>query len=230
MKKPEISKKTLKKYGTMSLIFIIIVICLVVLYFLRLNISKEKKIEKSLSNILVAFNGKDWKEFQDSFDLKSYYILSQVLKEEEFTKYDTAYKNLDDKDENYVSRLEAIEECFDVDKEILDALSLDAKVTINNIEACSLIQNTKNLYKLRVNLNYLVDGKSTDQIEVLYMANIDGEYKIVYGEFMDFFLNFYQTAWYYSSFYGENTSVDEENFSDGSEYVQVDENGEIINP
>lgn len=225
MKKPEINKKSLKKYGTMSLIFIIIVVCIAAIYFLRLNTSKEKKIEKSISNALVAFNGKDWEEFQESFDIKSYYIMSQVLKEEEFTKFDTAYKNLDEKDEDYVSGLEALEECFEVDDEILDALSLDAKVTINNIEACSLIQNTKNLYKLRINFNYLVDGNSTDQTEVLYVANVDGEYKIVYGEFMDFFLNFYQTAWYYSSFYSTDETTEEEYHSDGSEFVTDGGNG-----
>lgn len=58
------------------------------------------------------------------------------------------------------------------------------KININNIEACNLIQGTKTLYKLRVNFDYVYNGQAQSNTSIIYVSNASGEYKLVYGEWM----------------------------------------------
>ena len=114
--------------------------------------------------------------------------------------FDIAYKNLDEEDETYIKFMETANILTSLDDEDLDSVSI--QIRIKNIEACNKIQSTDTLYKLRVNFDYIYDGQAENMTDVIYLSNASGEYKMVYGEWMQTVLNYYQSIYVIKTSYG----------------------------
>ena len=134
-------------------------------------------------------------------DFKGYYVLDSVLKEADYTKFDEAYESLDENDNSYAKFIDVMKLLINVDNEALDSYA-SVKINFNSIESCNLIQGTDSLYKLRVSFDYKYNGQTENLMGIIYISNASGEYKMVYGEFIDTVLNFYQSVYMMQSNYG----------------------------
>ena len=135
-------------------------------------------------------------------DLKAYYVLGFELEEKDFTKFDQTYKNLNEEDENYITYKDAVKELLEVDEDMLDELVGDTKITIDNIENIIKIQDTENLYKIKLSFTISSNGTSDTVEDVVYVAKIKDKYKLVFGCLPDVWLTMYNTTQTLMQYYG----------------------------
>ena len=164
------------------------------------NGKKASEPEQAAKDFCTYLNNGDWKKVNESMDLKGYYILGGVLKDtSDYPKFDVAYKNLEE-DENYNSYLKSVETLQNIDKEKLNEVE-KIKIDLKSIDYCNKIQGTDTLYKLRVTFDYIYNGERDSVTNVIFISNASGEYKIVYGEWLETVLNYYQSVYVLNSNY-----------------------------
>ena len=137
------------------------------------------------------FNDGNWKKVNENMDFKGYYVLTQVLEEANYPKFDSTYKSLEELDENYSKYKEYIEQVSNIDEEALENLN-SFKINIKEIQACNKIQGTSSLYKLRINYEYVVSGQKENMTGIVYVSNASGKYKVVGGDWMGEILYTYE--------------------------------------
>ena len=195
--------KQVVKHTSVKIVSILLIIAFIGLgIYLYLNPIQRKSTapEKAAKDFCAYLNAGNWKKVNDLIDFKGFYVLGAVLDEAEYTKFDIAYKNLDEEDETYIKFMETANILTSLDDEDLDSVSI--QIRIKNIEACNKIQSTDTLYKLRVNFDYIYDGQAENMTDVIYLSNASGEYKMVYGEWMQTVLNYYQSIYVIKTSYG----------------------------
>ena len=188
--------KQMNKKKTVKIAAIIVLIGLIIFAAIWYVTPHEKKAsapEQAAKDFCAYFNSGNWKKVNDFMDLKGYYILGYVLKESEYTKFDTAYQNFKE-DETYTQYTDAMNVLTSIDNETLNSF-VNIQIKIKSIEACNKIQGTDSLYKLRVNFDYIYDGQSENLTGVIFVSNVSGQYKMVYGEWMQTILNYYQSVY-----------------------------------
>jgi len=195
-----------KKSNKKNIFFILLLIIIIVAgcgfyYFKYVKNENGSYPEDSIKDLCAFFNSRNWDRVNELIDIKGYYILGIVLEEEEYTKFDEAYNNFIE-DETYTKFIDRLSEYLSLDNEVLTELVSDVKITVNSIENSVKIQNTENLYKIKVNFNVYAQGQSQDMTEDIYVTKVNGEYKIIFGYLPDIILNIYQSGYSYQSYYG----------------------------
>lgn len=183
------------------LLFIVLIVVGVYLY---LNPIQEKATapEQAAKEFCAYFNSRNWSKVNNMMDLKGYYILGGVLEEADYTKFNNVYDKLDEDDSDYEKFIDTIKVLMNIDQDLLDSVA-DFQIKIENVEACNLIQGTESLYKLRVNFSYkYYDGQEKSLVGIVYMSNASGEYKMVFGDWIQTVLNFYQSIYIMQANYG----------------------------
>lgn len=191
------------KHASVKIVSIALIIAFIGLgIYLYLNPIQRKSTapEKAAKDFCAYLNAGNWKKVNELIDFKGFYVLGAVLEESEYTKFDVAYKNIDEEDETYVKFMETADVLTGLDEEDLDSVSI--QIRLKSIEACNKIQSTDTLYKLRVNFDYIYNGQSENMTEVIYISNASGKYKMVFGEWMQTVLNYYQSVYMIKSSYG----------------------------
>ena len=197
-KKFEFNKKQVAKFSSILLVIAVIFVGI----YLYLN-PIEKKLdapEQAAKNFCAYFNSGNWKKINNLLDFKGYYVLGTVLDEIEYPIFDSAYKNLDENEEDYQKFQEMIKLFTNIDEDDLENFA-QLQIRLNKIEACNIIQGTDSLYKLRVNFTFIYDGQADEATDVIYISNASGEYKLVYGAWMETILNYYQSIYMFNSNY-----------------------------
>ena len=191
-----------KKQSVKIIFPILFIVLLVVGIYLYLNPIQKKATapEKAAKDFCSYFNSGNWKKLNQMMDFKGYYILDSVLKEADYTKFDDAYEDLDENDNSYAKFCDVMKLLINVDNEALDSYA-SVKINFKNVESCNLIQGTDTLYKLRVSFDYKYNGQTENLMGIIYISNASGEYKMIYGEFIDTVLNFYQSVYMMQSNY-----------------------------
>ena len=200
-RKFELGKKQIVKVISIMLVFLLIGIGI----YLYLNPIQKKSTasEKVLEDFCAYFNSGNWEKINNIIDFKGYYVLGHSLEEKDYPKFDYIYCTVKKNDENYLEYEQNINTLISsLDEESLKNMTGD-RILINSIDACNLIQGTETLYKLRVNYDFIgYSGQKQSGTGIVYVSNADGDYKIVYGDWMELILNYYQTAYMYQSNYG----------------------------
>ncbi len=199
-KENKISKAKVK-----NIILIVLAICLIafgVYWYVTPHEKKATAPEQAAKDFCAYLNSGNWEKVNELMDFKGYYTLGAILQNEsEYTKFDTAYKNIDETDSSYSSYLETLELLTNIDKETLNSVA-KLQIKLNNIQSCNKIQGTDTLYRLIVNFDYIIDGDSQTATGVLFISNASGEYKMVFGEWMQEVVNYYQSIYMLQSNYG----------------------------
>ena len=196
--------RALNKKKVTNIVSIILFIALIIAGAIWYVMPHEKKVsapEQVAKDFCAYFNNGNWKKINDFMDLKGYYILGAVLKKEDYPKFDTSYKSLDESDETYSQFVESMKVLMSIDEDVLNDIA-QIQIKLNSIEACNKIQGTDTLYKLRINFDYNYNGQSENLTGVIFVSNASGEYKIVYGEWMEEVLNYYQSIYFLQNQYG----------------------------
>ena len=201
VKKFELGKKQILKIFSIGLIIAFIGIFIYV--YLNPIQKKSTAPEKVVQDFCAYFNSGNWKKIGDYIDMRGYYVLGKSLEEAEYPKFDKIYKKEKKEDSKYIEFEQNFNNIISsIDEETLASMSGD-KLKINSIEACNLIQGTETLYKLRVNFDYIsYNGQTQTNTGIIYVSNASGAYKMVYGDFMELVLNYYQSAYMMQSNYG----------------------------
>ena len=87
----ENNHRTFNKKKITNIVTIILVIALVIAGAVWYVMPHEKKVsepEQATKDFCAYFNSGNWKKINEFLDLKGYYILGAVLKEEEYTKFE----------------------------------------------------------------------------------------------------------------------------------------------
>ena len=152
----EIKGSFMKKHKTavtnsIAIAILILLIAFVAFYIYNKNNSTGSKAEECIKDFCAFFNSRNWDEVNSKIDLKGYYVLAGVLEEKDYTKFDKAYSELKNSDKDYSQFSMLMKEWMNIDSDILKSYSGDSRITVNQIENSVKIQNTKNLYKIRVN-------------------------------------------------------------------------------
>ncbi|MBR1540564.1 MAG: hypothetical protein IJ629_05330 [Clostridia bacterium] len=198
-KKFELNRKQIIK-----IVSIIVVVALIIAgVYLYLNPVPKKSTapEQTAKTFCTYFNNGRWSKLNELMDFKGYYVLGAVLEEADYTQFDKAYQKVDEKDETYSKYISSIKYLINLDEDALSSFA-DIQIRLNSIEACNLIQGTETLYKLRVNFDYIYDGQAENVTEAIYISNASGEYKVVFGEWMQTVLNYYQSVYMIQANYG----------------------------
>ncbi|MBR2290071.1 MAG: hypothetical protein IJ867_05685 [Clostridia bacterium] len=192
-----------KKQVVKIISFLLVIALIVVGIYLYLNPIEKKATapEKAAKDFCAYLNSGNWKKVNQFLDLKGYYILGGVLEEKDYPEFDKAYKSLEDDDSTYAKFEATMNVLMEIDEETLDSLA-KIQIRIREIEACNLIQGTESLYKLRINFDYIYDGQTENMTDSIYISNASGEYKMVFGEWMQTVLNYYQSVYMFQSNYG----------------------------
>ncbi len=194
--------KRKKILAIISSILVIIAVVLILINIINKNFSSAGRPEDCIKDLCAYFNSKNWEKVNELMDFKGYYVLGETLKDGDYTKFYESYKNLDIKNETYTSFTEVIKELSRLDTEVLNEFVGDTKVTVKNILSVIKIQNTEGLYKIKVEFTVSSQGESQDITDVVYVASIDGKYKIVFGYLPDVILNVYRNIYIYLNYYG----------------------------
>ena len=199
-KRFEINSKKIMKLT--SVILVLVLISIGVYLYLNPIEKKATAPEKAAKDFSAYFNAGNLDKISDFIDLKGYFILGYALEEADYTKFDTVYKDIED-DETYIKYEEGLSVLSTIDDDILNSIFED-RIRIRSIESCNKIQNTDTLYKLRINYDYIYsDGQSETNLGVIYVSNASGKYRLVYGDWMEIVLNYYQTAYMLQSNYAK---------------------------
>lgn len=198
-KKFELDRKQIIKIISFLLTIALIIIGI----YLYLNPIEKKATapEQAAKDFCAYFNSGNWNKVKKIMDFDGYYVLGAVLEEADYTKFDTAYRKIDKDSKKYEEFDETMAVLTNIDPEVLNSFA-SIQIHLKNIESCNLIQGTKTLYKLRVNFDYVYDGKTENRTDVIYISNASGEYKMVFGEWMQTVLNLYQSVYMFQSSYG----------------------------
>ena len=194
-KKDKFDKQNIKVFSVKIISIILIIVFVLLGIYLYLNPIQKKATapEQAVKEFCAYFNAGNWKKINQLMDFKGYYILGGILEDAEYTKFDLAYKALDEKDETYLKFQDTMDILTSIDEKDLNSVNI--QIRLNNIETCNRIQGTNTLYKLRVN--------SENTTGILYISNASGEYKMVFGEWMQTILNYYQSVYLIQSNYGQ---------------------------
>ena len=198
-KKFEFSKKQFFKF--IPIILVIVLIGVGIYLYLNPIQKKATAPEQMAKTFCAYFNSGNWKKVNKMLDFKGYYILDAVLEEADYTKFDKTYRKLEATDKTYQQFDTIVDALTSIDDDVLDSFG-NIQIKLKNIESCNLIQGTDTLYKLRVNFDYIYDGKSENMTGIIFISNASGEYKIVYGEWMQTVLNYYQSIYMLQANYG----------------------------
>jgi hypothetical protein len=195
------------KSNTLKIALILVIIAVVITaIFVYINggieVSKGDDPKAVVSDFCAYFNSGNWEKVASFVDFKGYYVLGYSLDEADYTKFYSTYNDFDEEDETYVSSMEYIESCQELDSELYDAIAEVISISLVSSDEPVLIQGTEGLYKIRIILDTAYNGEKSTETQDVYVAKINGEYKIVYGYLPDLLLSMYQTAYYYGSYYG----------------------------
>lgn len=186
----KVTKAKIKNIIGLIIFALVIVICAVI--YVTPHEEKVSKPERLAKDFCAYFNSCNWKKVNNYLDLKGYYILGSILEESEYTKFDITYKKFED-DKKYEQYKDIMNKLLNIDEEILNSVA-NIRINLNRIESCNKIQGTDSLYKLRVNFDYVYDGQTENTTDVIFISDISGEYKMVFGEWIQTVLNYYQTV------------------------------------
>ena len=160
------------------------------------SIFDTSKPEDVVNDFSTYFNNKKWNELLDIIDFKGYYILTAKLQETEYTKFDSNYENFEETEE-YLEYMDNIKYYSDKKNEIFDEFIKDESIKIKEIKGVTKIQDTKDLYKIKVEFELEQEGENMTQTESVYVAKIDGEYKLVGGYLPSLVYSLFYVAYYY---------------------------------
>ena len=199
------NKTKLSKSKVKNIILIILVICLIafgVYWYVTPHEKKASEPEQVVKDFCAYLNSGNWNKVNELMDFKGYYTLGAVLEEEsEYVKFDASYRKLSDSDETYNNFVDNMNVLMSIDEETLNSIA-QIQVQINNIQSCNKIQGTDTLYRIIADFNYTENGDVQSVKGVVFVSNISGEYKIVYGDLIGTVLNYYQTIYMLQSNYG----------------------------
>lgn len=201
-KKFEFNKKQVIKIIS----FILVIVLIGVGIYLYLNPIQKKATapEKAAKDFCTYFNNGNWRKLNKLIDYKGYYILGGVLEEAEYTKFDEVYDDLKETDRQYAEFLDTIDIIMNIDQEALDSYQ-SIQIKVRSIDSCNLIQGTETLYKLRVTFDYIYNGQAETITGVVFVSNASGEYRMVFGEWLQTVLNYYQSVYMLQANYNQST-------------------------
>jgi hypothetical protein len=191
------SKKSKKYISIIAIIILVIAVIAGVVYYIKggKQTISENKPESALDNFCAYFNSADIKNILNYIDFKGYYIFNTELEAEDYPNFDSVYENFDETDETYQSYLEFLEECEATDESVYNTAMQEVKIALSKIQSVTKIQDTKNLYLVKADVVISVENQEdTTYTESIYVAKIDGQYKMVYGYFPDII---YSLFYYY---------------------------------
>lgn len=212
----ESTVKTIDKKKIFNIIAVLLVISFIAfevvwyaiygkLWSFSLDSKKTSEPETVVEEFCSYFNDGNWKKVNSLMDFKGYYVLTEVLKEASYPKFDATYNSLEELDEAYPDYEEYIAEVTNVDEEALENLS-SFKININEIQSCNKIQGTSTLYKIRVNFEYVMNGQKENITGIAYVSNASGKYKIVGGDWMEEILYSYEYIYMMQNGYNNYTN------------------------
>ena len=185
-----------------GIIVLILAIIGVVIYIFNREEVKIGKPEDVVKDFCAYFNAKNWKKANELLDVDGYYVMTMKLEESEYTKFDETYSNIDSDDQEYQNFVLAIDTIEQADTEMLNELAYDVNITVNNIVSVVKIQNTDYLYKIKAEFLLSAEGQKETVTDTVYVALVDGQYKLVYGYLPDIMITLYQNVYMYQSYYG----------------------------
>lgn len=165
----------------------------------------SNKQEAVIRDYCAYFNSADLNKLLTTVDTKGYYIFTTDLKEKDYPKFEEKYENFNEDIEDYKEYTAYLKNCKELDSEIYKAIFEQVQIKVESIESVSKIQNTKDLYSVKVKFRLSANDASTAEqttTETIYVAKINGEYKIVYGYLTDVLYSLLQTVYMYSQYYG----------------------------
>lgn len=202
-------KKRKQRIVTIAIIVIIILFILIgIAGYLIYAINKP---ENAIEDFVSYINEEDWNNAYNLIDMQGYMTMALIDYESQDdsnvsysdfeNKYDNVYNELDDLGYGQLQDVVEYGEKNNVD--LLKTLFSETTFTVNSVDSVEKIGDIK-LYKITVELtiqdNTGSSSDSTDTYE-MYVAKIDGEYKIVSGAFPAIIFYYYQYNYAYSSYY-----------------------------
>ncbi len=202
-------KKRKQRIVTIAIIVIIILFILIgVAGYLIYAINKP---ENAIEDFVSYVNEEDWNNAYNLIDMQGYMTMalidyesqddSNVSYSEFENKYDNVYNELNDI--GYGQLQDVVEYGEENSVDLLQTLFTDTSFTVDSVDSVEKIGDTK-LYKVTVELTIKDDtGSSSDSTDTyeMYVAKIDGKYKIVGGAFPAIIFYYYQYNYAYSSYY-----------------------------
>ena len=202
----EASVKTVNKKKILNVLAVILIIAFIIfeivwyviygkLWTFAPKSKKTTEPEQLAEDFCEYFNDENWKKINESMDFKGYYVLGSVLQDDAYyPNFDKEYEKLDENDEEFASYLKTVEILKNIDEEILDDVA-KIKIDLKSIDSCNKIQGTDTLYRLRVTFDYIYNGETQSVTNIIFISNASGEYKMVYGEWMQTVLSYYQSIY-----------------------------------
>lgn len=161
--------------------------------------------ENVVEDFVLSFNSQDYGKMMSLIDLEGFYALSTTADDEEvdettnlekyYTKFDERYEKAKSEEDCK----EFVETISEIDTETLTEVFEGLEMTITEIEEPVLIQNTKGLYKISINMDMTAEGETVSDKYSFYVNRSNNEYKIVGGEITESILYIMLMSEYYSS-------------------------------
>lgn len=195
-------KKSKKKNIIFLIIGILVIVAVGVSAFFVINKGNPKAV---VQDFVTSFNSQDFETAIGMIDVKGFYALNTTSDGEEvdentnyekfYTKFDERYEKAEG-EEDYEELLEVFDSA---DKETLKTVFEGMQLTVTEIKEPVLIQNTKGLYKVTVNID-MTNGEQTESGTYnFYINKTNREYKIVGGEIPETLLYMMFLTEYYSA-------------------------------
>lgn len=186
-------------------IIVIIAVAVIVGIIIYISSGSEKvnknKPEGVIENFCAYFNSANWEKMLTYVDEKGYYIFLSELSKESYPKFEETYKNFDETKEDYQNYLKYLKECKKIDSEVYETAIKDVKLTVKNILSVTKIQGTKELYLIKADFEISSGSEKETISENIYVAKIDGEYKMLFGYLPDVVYGLLQSVYNYNSYY-----------------------------
>jgi hypothetical protein len=197
------NKKSKKIVPIIIFIIVALIVAAIAIYIVKGKdgFSSSNTPEVAIDNFCAYFNSENMLKAIDYIDFKGYYIMYSSLETEDYTKFDSVYASFDESLEDYQNYLEYIEECKEIDSDVYSTILEDVKVSLENVQSVTRIQNTDSLYLIKADLKISSGSDSETVTESIYVDMVDGEYKIVYGYLTDVMLSLFQSVYYYNNYY-----------------------------
>lgn len=201
-------KNKFKKMIPIILIFVVVVVIAIgiVTYVLSGSVGVfANKQETVIRDYCAYFNSADINKLLTTIDTKGYYIFTTDLKQKDYPKFEEKYANFNENIDDYKEYIAYLNECQKIDSEIYKMIFEQVQMKVESIESVSKIQGTKDLYSVKVKFKISSSNQSVAEetvTETIYVAKIDGEYKIVYGYLTDVLYSLFQSVYSYVQYYG----------------------------
>lgn len=197
-------KKKKSKFKNI-IILIVGLLAIAVVGFLAYYFISRGTPENVVEDFMISFNSQDYDKMMTLIDLKGFYALSTTADDEEinentnlekyYIKFDKRYQEVGNDDDCK----EFVETMSKVDTESLKDIFEGLEMTITEIDEPVLIQNTKSLYKVSVNIDMTAEGETVSDKYSFYVNRIGNEYKIVGGEITETILYMMLVNEYYNA-------------------------------